>query len=87
MTSKIVGTESAFCVHSNSVIFGFASNRPGTLFYVEKAVVCLVSLEIKSVKKSGSFQNREKYNLVLFSHKAAECRSLSAVKRLKNDLE
>lgn len=61
--------------------------RPSTLFYVEKDVVCLVSLEIKSVEKSGSFQNTEKYNLVLFSHKAAECRSLSAVKRLKNDLE
>lgn len=86
MTSKIVGTENAFCIQCNSEIFGFASNRPSTLFYVEKDVVCLVSLEINALKNSGSFQNTEKYNLVLVSYKAAECRSLSAVKRLKNDL-
>ena len=56
MTSKIVGTENAFRIHCSSEIFGFAGNRPSTLFYVEKDVVCLVSLEVKSVKKSGSFQ-------------------------------
>jgi len=63
MVNKIVGTENAFCIHCNSEVFGFASNRPSTPFYVEKHVVCLVSLENKVSEKEWKLSKQREVQL------------------------